>query len=94
MYHQLTMKVTWLCPTLCNPMDCSPPGFCPWNSPDKSTGLGCHFLLQGIFLIQGSNPNLLYWQTDSLQSESPEKPPVDHTLPKIKYSSSASFTKS
>ena len=23
---------------------------CPWNSPDKETGVGCHFLLQGIFL--------------------------------------------
>ena len=27
---------------------------CPWDSPGKDTGLGCHFLLQGIFLIQGS----------------------------------------
>ena len=32
--------------------------FCPWNSPGKHTGVGCHFLLQGIFLTQGSNPNL------------------------------------
>ena len=31
---------------------------CPWNSPDKNTGVGCHFLLQGIFLNQGSNPHL------------------------------------
>ena len=30
----------------------------PWNFPDKSTGVGCHFLLQGIFPIQGSNPGL------------------------------------
>ena len=28
----------------------------PWNSPGKNTGMGCHFLLQGIFLTQGSNP--------------------------------------
>ena len=28
---------------------------CPWNSPGKNTGVGCHFLLQGIFLSQGSN---------------------------------------
>ena len=27
---------------------------------------GLHFLLQGIFLIQGSNPHLLHWQMDSL----------------------------
>ena len=35
-----------LCPTLCHLMDCSPPGFCPWNFPGKNTGVGCHFLLQ------------------------------------------------
>ena len=37
--------------------------------PGKNTGLGCHFLLQGIFLTQGLNPNLLCllcWQADSL----------------------------
>ena len=28
--------------------------------------MGCHFLLQGIFLTQGSNPHLLHWQVDSL----------------------------
>ena len=31
---------------------------CPWNSPDKNTGAGCHALLQGIFQTQGSNPGL------------------------------------
>ena len=31
---------------------------CPWNFPGKSTGVGCHFLLQGIFPTQGSNPGL------------------------------------
>ena len=40
--------------------------FCPWASPDKDTGVGCHFLLQGIFLTQGLNPHLLHWQADSL----------------------------
>ena len=25
---------------------------CPWNFSGKNTGVGCHFLLQGIFLIQ------------------------------------------
>ena len=28
---------------------------CPWDSPGKNTGVGCHALLQGIFLTQGSN---------------------------------------
>ena len=31
---------------------------CPWDSPGKSTGVGCHFLLQEIFSTQGSNPGL------------------------------------
>ena len=31
----------------------------PWNFLGKNTGVGCHFLLQGVFLIQGSNPQLL-----------------------------------
>ena len=29
--------------------------YSPWNSPGKNTGVGCHFLLQGIFPTQGSN---------------------------------------
>ena len=33
---------------------------CPWNSPGKNTGVGCHFLLQGIFPTQGSNPCFLH----------------------------------
>ena len=32
----------------------------PWDFPGKSTGVGCHFLLQGIFPTQGSNPGLPY----------------------------------
>ena len=35
------------CPTLCDPIDGSPPGSPrPWDSPGKNTGVGCHFLLQ------------------------------------------------
>ena len=34
--------------------------FCPWNSPGKNTGVGCHSLLQGVFLTQGSNLGLLH----------------------------------
>ena len=48
------------CPTLCDPIDGSPPGSRPWDSPGKNTGVGCHFLLQGIFPTQGSNPDLLH----------------------------------
>ena len=38
---------------------------CPWDSPGKNTGVGCHALLQGIFPTQGLNPrllSLLHWQ--------------------------------
>ena len=43
-------------PTLCNPMDYRPPGSSVHgDSPGKSTGVGCHFLLQGIFPSQGLN---------------------------------------
>ena len=37
-----------------------------WNFPGKYTGVGCHFLLQGIFPTQGSNLRLLCWQAGSL----------------------------
>ena len=40
-----------------------------WDSPGKNTEVGCHFLLQGIFLTQGLNPchlHLLHWQVGSL----------------------------
>ena len=33
---------------------------CPWDSPGKNTGVGCHSLLLGIFPTQGSKPGLLY----------------------------------
>ena len=42
---------------LCNPMDCSLPGSSV-HFPGNSTGVDCHFLLQGIFPTQGSNPGL------------------------------------
>ena len=51
--------VAQLCPTLCNPVDCSPPGSSVHgDSPGKNTGVGCHALLQGIFPTQGSKPVL------------------------------------
>ena len=49
----------------------------PWDFLGKSTGVGCHFLLQGIFPTQGSNPrflNLLHWQAGSLPLAPPGKP--------------------
>ena len=50
---------------------------CSRDFPGKNTGVGCHFLLQGIFPTQGSNPGFLYhlhWQVDSLPLVPPGKP--------------------
>ena len=47
--------------SVCDPLNCSPPG--------KNIGVGCHFLLQGIFPTQGLNLHLfhlLHWQAGSL----------------------------
>ena len=53
---------------------------CQWDSPGKNTGVGCHFLLQGIFATQGSNLGLLHFrqflafQMDSFLTEPLGKP--------------------
>ena len=46
----------WLFAT---PWTVTPRLLCPWNSPGKNTGVGCHFLLQGIFPTWGWNLGLL-----------------------------------
>ena len=51
-------EVAQLRPTLCDPWTVAHQLLCPWDSPGKNTGVGCHFLLQRIFLTQGSNPGL------------------------------------
>ena len=43
-YAAAAAKSLQSCPTLCDPIDGSPPH--PWDSPGKNTGVGCHFLLQ------------------------------------------------
>ena len=53
--------VSQLCPTLCDPLDCSPPGSSVnGDSPGKNTGVGGHALLWGIFPTQGLNSGLPY----------------------------------
>ena len=52
-FFVLKVLIAQSCPTLCNTMNCSPPGsFVQWNSPGKNSSVGCHFLLQGIFSTQ------------------------------------------
>ena len=51
------------CPTLCDPMDCSPPGFSVLGGfPSMNTRAGCHALLQGIFLTQVLNLGLPHYR--------------------------------
>ena len=55
------------CLTLCHPHGLYPTRLlCPWDSPGKNTGVGCPFLLRGIFLTQGPSSGLLPWRVDSL----------------------------
>ena len=49
------------CLTLCDPMNCSPPGTSVYgDSTGKNTRVACHALLKGIIPTQGSNPGLLH----------------------------------
>ena len=50
----MKMKVTQLCPILCDPHLL----YGPWDSPGQNTGVGSLSLLQGIFPTQGLNPGL------------------------------------
>ena len=75
----------WLqsCRTLCDPLDCSPPGSSVHgDSPGKNTGVGCHAVLQAIFPTQGSMSPAL--QADSLPLSNGEKPPYQ-ALPLSKF---------
>ena len=68
----------WVMSDTCDPMgyvDCRL--LCQWDFPGKNTGVGCHFLLQGILPIQVSNLHLLYLlhlQAGSLPLVPPGKP--------------------
>ena len=49
------------CLTLLQPHGLQPARLlCPWDFPSQNTGVGCHFLLQGIFPTQRLNPGLLH----------------------------------
>ena len=64
MEHNVNVKLLFSCSVLSDSL--RPHGLwpsrllCPWDSPGKNIGVGCHFLLQGIFLMQGSNLHLLH----------------------------------
>ena len=50
---------------------------CPWDSPGKNTGVGCHSLLQGNLPNPGIKPRSPALQADSLPSEPPGKPLIN-----------------
>ena len=61
MEYAVLCLVAQSCPTPYDSMDCSPSAFSVHeNSQGKNTGVGCHPLLQGIFLTQESNWGLLH----------------------------------
>ena len=67
------------CQTLCNPMECSLPGFYLHGILQARIQGGLPFLLQGNFPTQGLNPCLLcllHWQAGSLPLVPPGKPYV------------------
>ena len=55
---QCACSVAQSCLTLGDPVGCSWPGSLSMGSPGKNTGVGSHFLLQGVFPTQRSNPGL------------------------------------
>ena len=61
---QVLLEMKWTHPVMSNslrPHGLYPTRFlCPWDFPGNSTRVGCHFLLQRIFLTQGLNPGLLH----------------------------------
>ena len=53
-------RITQQFPPITTTILCFPRFLCPWDSSGKNTRVGCHFLLQGIFPNQESNPGLLH----------------------------------
>ena len=83
----LFAKLLQWCLILSYPIDCSQliRFICPWDSPWKDTWLGCHALLKGIFLTQGSNLCLLclrHWQAGFSPLAPPGKPVCQTLHPK------------
>jgi len=63
----LTLAIPWTVPARL---------LCPWDSPGKNNGMGCHFLLHGNFPTQELDPGLLHC-TDILPTE-PQGKPSNH----------------
>ena len=71
-----SLQSVWLFVTLCI--------VCPWDSPGRNSGVGCHALLQGVFPALGWNLNflhLLHWQVGSFPLVPPRYILVERTKP-------------
>ena len=72
--YVLLCLVPHLCPTLQDPMDCSPPGSSVHEIyPGKNTGVGCHAPPLGDLPNQGIEPRSPTLQANSLATETPGK---------------------
>ena len=75
-YHMISLAATakshQSCPILCDPIDGSPPGSRPWDSPGKNTEVGCHFLLQCLKVKS---------ESELAQSRPTLRDPMDCSLP-------------
>ena len=75
-YHMISLAATakshQSCPILCDPIDGSPPGSRPWDSPGKNTEVGCHFLLQCMKVKS---------ESELAQSRPTLRDPMDCSLP-------------
>ena len=73
----MEVLVSQSCPTLCSPMDYSPPGSSGHGIFQAKYWSGLPFPLQGVFPPQGSKPpllHLLHWLVGSLPAAPPGKP--------------------
>ena len=62
-FELVKVLIAQLYSTLCDPIDCSPPGSSVLGILQaRILEWGGHSLLQGIFLTQGSNPGLLHYR--------------------------------
>ena len=64
-YENMKVKIAQSYPTLCNPVDYSPPGSLSMEFSRQDTGVAIHSLLQGIFPTYRSNPGLPYCRQNS-----------------------------
>ena len=86
------LMLSHFCPTLCNPMDCSPRGSSVHGGfTGKNTGVGCHALLQGIVTgIKSTSPASTALQADCAITTEPLEQPLPTYRP-LFFSSSGLY---